>query len=214
VAAQHLHGHHLPDIAAQTYRELRDRVGERAQRAKAEVSARARDTQHRANLALGRESEREHPYDGQTACALGAMALGAGLVWMFDPRVGRSRRTWLRDKTMKWARNTGDLMNHSGRRVADHLRGTVAETRRKFRGEPVSDEKLVARVRSELGRVVHDMSTLQITASDGHVTIVGQCEPSQAREIVECTEQIIGVRSVDTQLSGAYNPTSTSPASP
>ena len=38
------------------------------------------------------QREPEHHYLGQTACALGSMALGAGLTYVFDPDVGAHRR--------------------------------------------------------------------------------------------------------------------------
>src|SRR5262249_46665426 len=48
------------------------------------------DAKHRMNIALGRE--REHHYVGQSACAMGSMALGAGVMWLFDAQLGRERR--------------------------------------------------------------------------------------------------------------------------
>jgi len=85
------------------------------------------DARHRANVALGRE--REHHYLGQTTCALGSLALGAGLVWMFDPRLGRSRRAWLRDKSFHWMNETSDFFQKSGRHLTNKMKGRVAETR-------------------------------------------------------------------------------------
>jgi hypothetical protein len=86
------------------------------------------NARHRANIALGRE--REHHYMSQSACALGSLVLGAGLAWMFDPRLGHSRRAWLRDKSMHWLREVGDMSNRTGRHLRNKLKGTAARTRR------------------------------------------------------------------------------------
>jgi len=87
----------------------------------------AKRVRHGANIALGRESE--HHYVGQTACAVGSLALGAGLVWMFDPRLGRGRRAWLRDKSVHWMKEVSDFSQKTGRHLRNKMQGTVAETR-------------------------------------------------------------------------------------
>src|SRR5690349_16537775 len=114
----------------------------------------ARDSKRRwvrsAADALG--AEREHHYLGQTVCALGSLALGAGLIWAFDPRLGRSRRAWLTDKSGRFTRETGEFFRRTGKYAAGQLKGTVAETRgyaRSLRrGGSVDDRALCARVRS------------------------------------------------------------------
>jgi hypothetical protein len=161
-----------------------------------------RDWVNRASLAIGRDRDRH--YVSQTACALGAMALGAGLVWMFDPRLGRSRRAWLRDKSVRLCNETGDFFRRSGRTIADHMRGTAAGTRSMLtrRQEPVSDEKLSARVRSELGRIVPNMHGITVTARDGLITLGGSTDPDRIDAIVRCAVGVPGVRSVENQLGG------------
>jgi gas vesicle protein len=90
-----------------------------------------RDLVNRASLAIGRD--RDHHYLGQSICALGSLALGAGLLWAFDPRLGRSRRAWLRDKTFHWMHQTGDFARRSGRHMGNKMKGRVAVARRTVR---------------------------------------------------------------------------------
>ena len=168
---------------------------------------------HRVNVALGRETE--HHYVGQTACAVGSLALGAGLIWMFDPRLGRSRRAWLRDKSMHWLRETGDFFRYAGVDAANRIRGTVAETRGYFRkSEPVDDAKLCARVRSELGRVIEDAHAVEVVAQDGHVTLRGTADGAQINSIANVVLGIRGVRGFDNQLRTPGSPVTTTQSSP
>ncbi|MBC8107118.1 MAG: YtxH domain-containing protein [Anaerolineae bacterium] len=173
----------------------------------------ASDAKHRVNLALGRE--KEHHYVGQTACAVGSLALGAGLLWMFDPRLGRSRRTWLRDKGMHWMRESGDFFRYAGTHAANRIRGTVAETRGYFRGnEPVDDAKLSARIRSELGRVVEDAHAVEVVAQDGYITLRGTADGAEITSVASLILGIRGVRGFDNQLRAHGNPTSATQSSP
>ena len=129
------------------------------------------------------------------------MALGAGLIWAFDPRLGRSRRAWLRNKGMHWLRETGDFFRYAGVHASNRMRGTVAETRGYMhRNEPVDDAKLSARVRSELGRVVEDLHAVEVVAQDGHVTLRGTVDGATCNSIANVIMGIRGVRGFDNQL--------------
>src|SRR5262249_11652940 len=135
----------LADRATNALSNVSDSLTHRVSDAADDAVARKRRWVNRASLALGRDED--HHYVGQTACALGSLALGAGLFWAFDPLQGRSRRAWLRDKTMKGVRETGEFFRRSGVYIADHLRGTVAETRGYLRPSAEDDDaRLCARV--------------------------------------------------------------------
>jgi len=201
----------LADRATDALSNVSDRLTSRASDAADEATARKRRWVNRASLAVGRDED--HHYVSQTACALGSLALGAGLVWLFDPRQGRSRRAWLRDKSMKSVRETGEFFRRTGRYVTDRLRGTVAETRGYLAdsGEE-DDEKLSARVRSELGRIVPNMSDVTVTAEGGCVIIQGQVDAPEIESIGNFVLGIRGVRGMENQLSprGQGNPIPTS----
>src|SRR3954447_2358327 len=181
----------------------------------------ARDTKSRwvrsAADTLG--AEREHHYAGQTACALGSLALGAGLLWAFDTRQGRSRRAWLADKSGSLTRETGEFFRRSGKYVAGRMKGTVAETRgyirsRQQRGQmnPADDAKLCARVRSELGRVVQNMGDVDVQARNGYVVIIGEVDGPEISTVANYVIGIRGVRGIDNQLRPRGSGASRSPS--
>jgi hypothetical protein len=70
---------------------------------------------NRSSLALGRDED--HHYIGQTACALGSLAIGAGAVYLLDPEMGATRRAQLVDRTTYAVRETGDFFRKTGRRL-------------------------------------------------------------------------------------------------
>jgi hypothetical protein len=170
---------------------------------------------NRASLAIGRDED--HRYVGQTVCALGSMALGAGLWWALDRRLGRSRRAWLRDKSLHWAGEIGEFFRVTGTHLGNRLRGTVAETRGKIEPEswsgPISDEKLCARIRSELGRFVENMRDVQVIASDGRVTLRGAVDGPRINSIGNMVLGIRGVRGLDNRLT-ARGSTPAAPGQP
>ena len=53
----------------------------------------------------------------RTACALSALAVGAGLMYMFDPVRGRERRSLIRDK----ARGTANRSRIALRKTAEYF---------------------------------------------------------------------------------------------
>jgi hypothetical protein len=170
---------------------IRERVGEKTD-----------DVRRGARIAL--TGEREHHYVGQSVCALGSLALGAGALWALDPRLGRSRRAWLRDKSTHWLREVGDFFRATGRRISGPMQGTVAETRSYFRGnQPVNDETLCARVRSSLGRVTDNLSGIEVVVRGGHVTLGGNCPADEIPSLRDAVLDVRGVRGVDVQASQA-----------
>jgi gas vesicle protein len=99
--------------------ELRDRAGD----LKNSAQARYGKWLNRSTLQLGRDED--HHYIGQTACALGSLALGAGAVYLFDPEQGHQRRAQLVERTAYAFRETGDFFRKAGRRLVTRGRGVV-----------------------------------------------------------------------------------------
>jgi len=78
---------------------------------------------NKSSLALGRDED--HHLVGQTVCALGSLALGAGAVYLFDPEQGRQRRSNLANNATYAVRETGDFFRKAGRRLATRGRAVA-----------------------------------------------------------------------------------------
>jgi osmotically-inducible protein OsmY len=131
---------------------------------------------------------------------VGGVGLGAALMYIFDPDRGKRRRALIRDK-VESAGNT--LVQEAGkmrRDLGNRMYGVVAETKSMFRHEEVSDEVLVDRVRSRLGRIPVHVGALEISANNGTVTLKGQILADELPKVLRSTRFVRGVKAVDNQL--------------
>jgi gas vesicle protein len=58
-----------------------------------------------------------------TLSGVAALALGAGAMWLFDPRLGRARRAWIGQKATHALHETGDFMRATGRHLRNKSKG-------------------------------------------------------------------------------------------
>jgi hypothetical protein len=98
---------------------------------------------------------------------LGGLGLGALLVYIFDPNVGRRRRAVLRDKATRFGRKTLDAFDVTSRDRKNRVTGLTARTRNLIKWDDVSDEILIQRVRSELGGLVSHPGSVDVRADIG-----------------------------------------------
>ena len=80
---------------------------------------------NRKSLDWGRDED--HHYIGQTACALGSLAVGASAVYLFDPAQGQQRRAQLIERTTHVVRETGDFFRKAGRRLVTRGRAVATD---------------------------------------------------------------------------------------
>jgi len=78
---------------------------------------------------------------------LSGVTVGAGLMYLLDPGLGKRRRALLRDKASRFTNDFGDAVEVTARDFTNRARGIVAETQTLFHTEEVSDEVLVAELR-------------------------------------------------------------------
>src|SRR4051812_44786773 len=102
---------------------------------------------------------------------VGGLGLGAGLVYLLDPQMGRRRRALLRDRLVRLGGEAGDAARVAARDLGHRAQGLLAQTRSLAGGEEVDDRTLEERVRSKLGRHVTHPGSIEATARDGRVTL-------------------------------------------
>lgn len=138
----------------------------------------------------------------QTSLILG-VALGAGLMYLLDPARGRRRRALVRDRLVHGAHEVEDLgggVASRARHLRNRARGAMLEARGRLTREEVDDTILEARVRSQLGRLVPDPSSIQVTSEHGRVTLRGHALQPDFRQIVEGVHGVPGVHDVINRL--------------
>jgi gas vesicle protein len=93
------------------------------------ASDRASDARKFAQRQVFGETREEHRL-GVTICALSSMALGAALMYTFDPNSGKNRRRMAREKASQWASSARDYASQAG----DAIKSGVNQVRDKFSG--------------------------------------------------------------------------------
>jgi uncharacterized membrane protein len=136
---------------------------------------------------------------------LGGAAMGMALMYFLDPNSGRRRRARTRDQMVHAARVVNEGAKVTARDTVHRAQGAWAEARRLFtHNEEVGDEALIGRVRAALGRVVSHPHAIEVSASGGHVTLIGPILSYESRPLLKAVRRVPGVRAVSDQLT-AYN---------
>lgn len=126
--------------------------------------------------------------------------IGAGMMYFFDPIRGRRRRALLRDQFHRaWSRS-GNVLDTTSRNLRDRIEGIGAESRARLHEEHVSDDVLVQRVRSKMGRVVSHPHAIQVSARDGNVTLSGPVFDDEVPRLLSAVERVRGVNQVEDRL--------------
>jgi len=118
-------GSYAGHLAGQLWTGATSMVSDHAQHAQDSAKGYARKAALAARHALG-EPEPHSPiarWTGITAGAVGALAIGAGLMFLLDPIQGRIRRERLRDKANVYANRGSRYVQETAHHLVDRVRG-------------------------------------------------------------------------------------------
>jgi osmotically-inducible protein OsmY len=136
---------------------------------------------------------------------LGCTGLGASMMYALDPGLGRRRRALVRDKAQAYWRRTGKFISQTARDARQRTYGLIAETRTQFRGVDVpEDTVLVARVRAQIGHVVSQAGTVDVTAHQGRVTLSGSIAAHEVEKLLSAVASVAGVTAVINRLEVSH----------
>lgn len=132
---------------------------------------------------------------------LGCTGLGAGMMYVLDPRVGRRRRALVRHKAQTYWHRIGKFISQTVRDARQHTYGLIAETQTQLRGADVpEDAVLVARVRAQIGHVVSQAGTVEVTAHQGRVTLSGSIAAHEVEKLLSAVASVACVTAVVNRL--------------
>jgi osmotically-inducible protein OsmY len=129
-----------------------------------------------------------------------AFAAGAAIMYFLDPETGRRRRAMVREQGIGAGQDIEDFARTRSRHAADRVRGAVARTRARVVHEPVDDDRLRERIRSNLGHLVDHPGAVNVQVHDGHVVLGGHVAQSEIDRLLDAVEAIPGVDAVDNRL--------------
>jgi hypothetical protein len=149
---------------------------------------------------------RERDYTGIGYFAVGAL-VGAGLMFLLDPRGGGRRRALIRDKVVRGARVAREYADKRSREVINRARGTVEESKARTRDRAgIPDPTLIERVRAQIGHVVAHPSSVEVSAENGLVILRGAVRQGEISKLRERLEHTRGVRDYRLELSEHESP--------
>jgi uncharacterized membrane protein len=136
----------------------------------------------------------------EAAPILGALGIGAGLMYFLDPARGARRRALARDRIVHELHALDRIVEKGARDLTCRARGLVAEARSFFQDDDVPDAVLKARVRSRLGHVVGHPHAIDVTVYRGRVELRGAILADDFDGLVSTVAVVPGARGVDSRL--------------
>ncbi|MGH7826275.1 MAG: SRPBCC family protein [Candidatus Binatia bacterium] len=137
---------------------------------------------------------------------IAGLGLGACLMYIFDPRVGRRRRAQARDKMIRFTHKAGDSIGVTSRDLKNRVIGLAAESRGFISRKEVDDDVLVDRVRSRLGPVVSHPSSIEVKAQNGKVILSGPILAREVDGLLSDVSSVPGVAEVENRLEAHQEP--------
>lgn len=129
-----------------------------------------------------------------------ALGLGTAATFFLDPDRGKRRRALLRDKLSWCTRKTGEGFRVTARDFNNRMQGVSSTLKSKFTSKADDDGVIVERVRSKLGRVVSHPHAINVTSTDGKVTLAGPILANEVDALLTCIKRVQGVNDVTNNL--------------
>jgi hypothetical protein len=131
---------------------------------------------------------------------LAGFAVGAAVMYVFDPGSGRRRRALAKDQFTHLAHTTSEGLDATARDWSNRASGAAAQARKRFRSDRPDDDVLMERVRAALGRVVSHPRAIDVEARNGTVCVCGPILTHEVSALLRAVESVPGVMHVDNQL--------------
>jgi uncharacterized membrane protein len=131
---------------------------------------------------------------------LTGLGVGAGLMYLLDPRSGRRRRALVRDQVVRSANRGADALGTTGRDLTHRAGGVAWGVRRIWPRGRANDRVIADRVRAELGRWVSHPHAIDVDVRHGCVTLHGPILQAEVKPLVAAVGRVAGVRDVTSAL--------------
>lgn len=128
-------------------------------------------------------------------------AVGAALMYWWDPVAGRRRRALVRDQGSAVGRKARHFAEARSRRAANRMLGVLARARSRLSHPTVDDDTLHARIRARLGHIIERPGAVEVKVNDGHVELTGSASATEVDALVDSVAEMQGVEGIDYRFS-------------
>lgn len=129
---------------------------------------------------------------------LASMVIGAGLMYIFDPDIGKRRRAAVRNGMKNSVTKTTEAIKNGTRELKESAREVVSGIKHKFTAG--SDEKLAVEIRDAITAVVTNPDSVEITVDNGFITLTGTLPEIELTPLIKSVVSVRGVRAVDNKI--------------
>jgi hypothetical protein len=131
---------------------------------------------------------------------------GASFMYFYDPDRGNARRARLIDQAASLADDFQQACDVTIRDLSNRTQGLVAELFPDSDSADVTDETLVARVRSKMGRLVSHPGSIEVESRNHRVTLTGPVLASEVQRLVRGVSKVSGVAGVENRMEVHQQP--------
>ncbi|WP_242468476.1 BON domain-containing protein [Burkholderia plantarii] len=134
-----------------------------------------------------------------------AAACGAAAMYFLDPKAGRQRRAYVRDKAAEARHGVSEYASAGARRVAEQARGVAADLRAEWRdaghdghgADALDDARIVERIRAALALMASHPRDIEVGVEHGRAWLGGRIADDERRLVLSGVADVNGVRSVE-----------------
>ncbi len=132
-----------------------------------------------------------------------AAAAGAGamVMYYFDPDRGKARRTLVRDKTASTVRHGKQAVEGVLTDVSNRAQGLKATVESRLDPQPADDRKIVARVRTKIGRLSTHPHAIGVGSVAGDVVLTGHVLVDEVDRVLFGLRLIPGVKGIENRMA-------------
>lgn len=131
---------------------------------------------------------------------LGAAAVGAGLMYVFDPEKGKRRRGVIYSKLSHARRVTSEAIDTVSRDARNRVYGAVASIKSVFKQQPIRDDVLAEHVRAKLGFLVAHPGSIEVNVQQGRVILSGPILAEEVEQLLAAIQRMRGVTEIENRL--------------
>ncbi len=131
---------------------------------------------------------------------LKGLALGAGLAYFFDPKLGTTRRAQVRGRCAQLSHRARQFVGRGLADLKNRTEGVKARARSLVTHERVPDSTIVERVRATMGHWVSHPHQVEVAVREGRVLLAGKLPSHELQRLLSAVRSVSGVEGIENHV--------------